>query len=133
MSTISIQSPAIRRVATGASAGGSDRTMHPRTRLRLTARGRRVLAGLAAAPVVATLAVSVLAGGSALASGEEAAAVSFRMVSVMPGDTLWSIAVEVAPHADPRDVIDDIIRLNHLDGATIQAGTDIAIPVQYSR
>lgn len=123
MSTISIQSPAISR-----AAGRPVR----RTRLRLTVRGRRVLAGLAAAPLVAGIAFSVLAGGSALASGQDAASVSFQTVSVAPGDSLWGIAAEVAPGADPRDVIDDIMALNNLSTVTIQAGDEIAIPTKYS-
>jgi LysM repeat protein len=53
-------------------------------------------------------------------------------VTVLPGDTLWSIAAEAAPDADPRDVIDDIMRLNNLSGGAIQAGSEIAIPAQYS-
>lgn len=125
MSTISIQSPAILR----ASAGVSSRA--GRTKLRLTVRGRRVLAAVAAAPLIAGIAFSVLAGGSALASGEQAAPVSFESVTVMPGDTLWSIASEIAPGVDPRDVIDDIMRLNSLGTGAIQAGAVIAIPTQY--
>lgn len=128
MSTISIQSPAILR----ASAGVSARAVR-RTKLRLTTRGRRVLAAVAAAPLVAGIAFSVLAGGSALASGENAAAVSFETVTVLPGDTLWSIAADVAPDVDPRDVIDDIMSLNNLSSGAIQAGSEIAIPTQYSR
>ena len=128
MSTISIQSPAIVRDSAGAGA----RSMR-RTRLRLTVRGRRLLAAAAAAPLAAGIALSVLAGGSALASGEHGAPVSFDYVTVLPGDTLWSIAAEAAPDADPRDVIDDIMRLNNLSGGTIQAYSSIAIPTQYSR
>ncbi|MFC7789331.1 LysM peptidoglycan-binding domain-containing protein [Microbacterium sp. MAHUQ-60] len=127
MSTISIQSPAIGRESTGAG-GRSVR----RTTLRLTVRGRRVLAAAAAAPLAAGIALSVLAGGSALASGEQSAPTSFDYVTVLPGDTLWSIAAEAAPDADPRDVIDDIKRLNNLSGGGIQAGSEIAIPTQYS-
>jgi LysM repeat protein len=51
----------------------------------------------------------------------------------MPGDSLWSIAEEVAPTADPRDVIGDITRLNMLDGGAIQVGDELAIPAEYSR
>ena len=126
MSTMSIQAPAISRVP--AAAGPV-----PRTRLRLTARGRRVLLSLAAAPAVAGIALSVLAGGTALASGEQAASVSFETVTVMPGDTLWSIAAEAAPQTDPREVIDDIQRLNNLRSGMIQVGDEIAIPAEYTR
>ncbi|UNK72001.1 LysM peptidoglycan-binding domain-containing protein [Microbacterium sp. H1-D42] len=102
------------------------------TRLRLTTRGRRVLLAIAALPIVIGIAVSVIAGGSALASGAQAAPVSFETVTVLPGDTLWSIAAEVAPEADPRVVIEDVKRLNNLSSGLIQVGSDIAIPVAYA-
>lgn len=124
MSTTSIQAPETFTVTAAAGRSAS-------TRLRLTARGRRLLAALAAAPVIAGIAVSLLAGGSAVASGESEP-VAFETVTVLPGDTLWSIAAEAAPTSDPRDVIDDIRRLNDLTTGMIQVGTSIAIPTAYS-
>lgn len=117
MSAISIQAPGIRTAS---------------TRLRITQRGRRVLLALAATPLAAGIAFSALGGGSALASGEPTA-VSFETVTVLPGDTLWSIATETAPGVDPRTVIDDIQRLNNLNSAAIQVGAEIAIPTQYAQ
>lgn len=103
------------------------------TRLRLTARGRRVLAVLAALPAAVALSVAVISGGGAIASSTPGApADSFASVTVMPGDTLWSIAEQVAPAADPRDVIDEIMRLNALPGAGLDAGQSIAIPARYT-
>jgi Tfp pilus assembly protein FimV len=105
----------------------------PRTRLRLTVRGRRVLAFLAALPAIAALAFAVLAGGSALASHESGApAGAFHTVTVSAGDSLWSIAGEVAPSADPRDVVDALTRLNALDGVTLTPGQELAIPAEYT-
>jgi len=105
----------------------------PRTRLRLTVRGRRVLALLAALPVIGALAFAVLAGGSALASRESGApAGSFETVTVSAGDSLWSIAEEVAPSADPRDVVDALTRLNALDGVGLVPGQELAIPAEYA-
>ncbi|MFD5216015.1 LysM peptidoglycan-binding domain-containing protein [Microbacterium sp. NPDC058345] len=120
MSTISIQPPMTARTAA------------PATRLRLTARGRRVLLALASAPVAAGIVFSALAGGSALASGEQAAVPSFETVTVMPGDTLWSIAADAAPDADPREVVDAIMRLNSLPSGMIQTGTTLALPAEYA-
>lgn len=104
----------------------------PATRLRLTARGRRVVLAVAAVPLAIGIAFAALSGGSAMASGEQTETASFATVTVMPGDTLWSIAESIAPGADPRDVIGDITRLNLLRGGTLQIGQDLAIPAQYS-
>jgi LysM repeat protein len=49
-------------------------------------------------------------------------------VVVQPGDTLWSIAVAAAPHADPRATEQKIIDRNGLRGAEIQAGQVLALP-----
>ena len=105
-----------------------------RTRLRLTARGRRVLTALAAAPLVVAVAAGVLAGGAAAASrAESAPAGTFQTVTVSAGASLWSIAEEIAPGHDPRDVVDAIVRLNALDRVSVLAGERLSIPAEYSR
>lgn len=107
-------------------------TTVPATRLRITARGRRVLAALVALPVAAGIAFAVLSGGSALASGEATTANTFEKVTVLPGDTLWSIAAEVAPNADPRDAVVEIGRLNGVHDGDLSVGQVLAIPTQYT-
>jgi LysM repeat protein len=104
----------------------------PATRLRLTARGRGVLLALASVPLAVGIAFAAISGGSAVASGEDAAVVSVETVTVMPGETLWSIATEVAPDADPREVIGEISRMNLLRGGELQIGQKLAIPAQYT-
>jgi hypothetical protein len=104
----------------------------PTTRLRLTARGRRVVAFLVALPVIVALALAVIGGGAALASGTASApGHSFAEITVMSGETLWSIAEDIAPEADPRDVVTQISRLNALEGGSVAAGQRIAIPTEY--
>lgn len=111
----------------------SPRPVVPRTRLRLTTRGRRALAFVVALPVSVAVAIAVISGGSALAGREGGAPEgTFSAVVVAPGDSLWSIAERVAPGADPRDVVDAIVRLNALDGAGLQAGQSLAIPTDYA-
>jgi Tfp pilus assembly protein FimV len=103
------------------------------TRLRLTVRGRRALAVLAALPAVIALSLAIVSGGSALASRDTGAAgESFTTVTVSSGETLWSIAESVAPQADPRDVVDSIVRLNALDSVMVQAGQSLSIPAEYA-
>jgi Tfp pilus assembly protein FimV len=103
------------------------------TRIRLTTRGRRVLTFLAALPAIIALSIAVISGGSALASRDDGAPTgSFTTISVGAGESLWSIAEEVAPAHDPRDVVDAIVRLNALDSATVWAGQSLAIPTEYA-
>lgn len=104
-----------------------------RTRLRLTVRGRRVLAFLAALPAAAALAAAIVGGGTALASRDDGApAGTFETVTVQTGDTLWAIAEEVAPSTDPRDVVDAIVQLNALGSVGIVAGQELSIPAEYA-
>ncbi|MBA8816435.1 Tfp pilus assembly protein FimV [Microbacterium halimionae] len=108
-------------------------TRHSSTRLRMTTRGRRVLLIVAAAPIAIALVLTFLSGGAALASRDAgAAAGTFETLTVATGDTLWAIAEEIAPTADPRDVVDALIRFNSLDGAVVAAGQTLAIPAEYS-
>ena len=127
MTAIGISTPALSSAVRSGTVG-------TRTRLRLTARGRRALALLAALPAIVAVGVAVVIGGSsALASRDDGApAGSFETVAVAAGDSLWSIAQEIAPQADPRDVVDAIVRLNALDGVTVSAGQQLAIPAEYA-
>lgn len=123
MSTISITAPAVLPVRSAAR-----RT----TKLRLTVRGRRLMVALAALPLAAGIGIAVIGGGSALASGTAVVDAEFDTVTVMPGDTLWALAEEVAPTADPRVVISEIRSLNALSGGSLQVGQQLAIPAQYA-
>ena len=82
-------------------------------RLRLTTRGRAVLMSLAATPLVVVALVVSLSGGGASAS-LSASSADFHYVTVESGETLWQVAEQLAPSADPRDVIAELVRLNQL-------------------
>jgi Tfp pilus assembly protein FimV len=45
---------------------------------------------------------------------------------VAPGDTLWSIAAQVAPHADVRDTVERLVELNG-DGPIV-VGEELRLP-----
>ncbi len=49
-------------------------------------------------------------------------------ITVLNGDSLWSIAKDYFPENDPRDVIDEICSLNDLSGFTIYAGQTLLLP-----
>lgn len=49
-------------------------------------------------------------------------------VYVAPGDSLWSIASDVAGDRDVRDVIAQIEQLNALTSSEIQVGQELIVP-----
>lgn len=101
-------------------------------RIRLTKRGRVVVSLLVASVVLAVLALlSLWAATGAQASSSEPG-VEFAHVIVQPGDSLWSVATSLAPEADTRDVIYDLVRLNHLDSSDVYVGQELAIPLKYA-
>jgi LysM repeat protein len=95
------------------------------TTLRLTRRGRIVLGAVIAVPV---LAVSLLLATPGALAGDEKLENDFEYITVLSGDTLWGIASLVAPDADPRDVIAEIMTLNQLNTAALTPGQQLAIP-----
>jgi Tfp pilus assembly protein FimV len=94
--------------------------------VRLTRRGRRFAAALALGAAVALGAsiaplVDGVDGGLRLA-GESS-------VVVQPGDTVWSIAAEVAGGGqDVRVVVDAIEELNDLEGSVVVPGQVLELP-----
>jgi hypothetical protein len=94
--------------------------------LRLTRRGRVVVRLLAAAALLLVVGFGVLGDRTALAGQEPAGPVAERVV--LPGETLWAIAGEVAPDADRRDTVAQIIDLNDLPSAEVTAGQRLAVP-----
>jgi hypothetical protein len=97
--------------------------------LRLTRRGRIVVRVLAGAALLLVVAVGALAGRPALA-GPETSATPVADHVVRPGETLWGIAGEVAPSADRRDTVAQIIKLNGLDSAQVTAGQRLSVPAE---
>jgi Tfp pilus assembly protein FimV len=74
--------------------------------------------------VVASL---LVVPGLAKGDGPERPAPRVHYV-VQPGDTLWSIARQVAPGRDPRPVVDALVEANDLHGG-LQAGQELTVPV----
>jgi LysM repeat protein len=91
-----------------------------------------VLALLVALPLAAAAVFGGIGAVGATAT-DTAGTDSFSYVTVQQGESLWQLAQQVAPSADPRDVVADIARLNNLSSGVIQPGQRIAIPAQYAR
>lgn len=103
---------------------------------RATFRRRRLvvlavaLVAVVAFVLLATAAVARFAGGAPSAAGgpspTSAAALAAPTVVVQPGDTLWSIAEDIAPGTDVRVVVDQLVRLN--GSSPIVAGQELVVP-----
>ncbi len=86
---------------------------------------------LAAAPLVVAAIIGSSAGGSAVATSTTGSS-DFTYVTVASGESLWAIAEAIAPTADPREVVADIVDLNQLRSADVAAGEQLAIPLEYT-
>jgi Tfp pilus assembly protein FimV len=51
-----------------------------------------------------------------------------RLVTVAPGDTLWSIATRVAPDTDPRAEVAALQQRNGLTGVDLEPGQVLHVP-----
>jgi hypothetical protein len=103
-----------------------------KSHLRLTKRGRRVFTTLAAVPLVVAAFFYALNGGTATATMDAAPAQSYEYVTIAPGESLWQIASDIAPQADPRDVVYDILQFNGMSSAELFPGQRLAIPTKYT-
>jgi nucleoid-associated protein YgaU len=94
--------------------------------VRLTRRGRRAVAALCVATMIG---IALLITASVV--GEERGGlqpVGDSSVVVRSGDTLWSIAVSMAPEEDPRAVVDALVEVNDLEGVGLVPGQVLQLP-----
>jgi hypothetical protein len=79
--------------------------------------------------VLAWLAIAARAAQAA-EGGSAPGAVYQNLTSVVvhPGQTLWSIASQAEPTADPRIVMQQIIDLNALRGTSVEPGQRLWVP-----
>ncbi|HET9897065.1 MAG TPA: LysM peptidoglycan-binding domain-containing protein [Streptosporangiaceae bacterium] len=119
--------------APGSDAPGSRPAAAQPSPIRLTRRGRIVVGtligiGVAAVAGLIWFAVAGQAQASSQLGPGAPAGNSVLRVVVKPGETLWEIAAQADPAADPRAVISQIEEFNALSGTTIMAGQVLWVP-----
>lgn len=95
--------------------------------IRLTARGRLLLG--ASGLIVA---LSLFSATTALGNSEPSPQKSgYDQITVFPGETLWSIASQIAPEfsSNTGDMVAVIVDINNLDSSQLRAGQELLIPV----
>ena len=89
--------------------------------LRLTRRGVVVLSGFVGLVAAALIGLAWASAPSSASAGSAAGSAP-AIVTVQPGDSLWTIAARVAPQTDPRAEVAHLQQLNHLGGVELQPG-----------
>jgi hypothetical protein len=117
------------------SAEAPDTRLAPhRNTVRLTRRGRLVVTVMLTAVSLSLVVLAWLAiaarGAQAADGGQSPGAVYQNLTSVVvhPGQTLWSIASQAEPTADPRAVMQQLIELNALHGTNVVPGQRLWVP-----
>ncbi len=72
--------------------------------------------------------LALVLGGFLMPVAWGAPAGSIGSVTVRPGETLWSVAVQHYPGMDPRLAVAAIEHANGLSGAVIQPGVHLVLP-----
>jgi hypothetical protein len=103
------------------------------TGVRLTRRGRIVVRTLIMVAILLVLGLAWLVGSArAQAAGSGPSSKAFyrglTAMVVHPGQSLWSIAQQAQPSADPRVVVQQIIDINALPSSTVQTGERLWVP-----
>jgi nucleoid-associated protein YgaU len=92
-------------------------------------RRTRVRRRRLSAVVLAGACVVALSGPVAKALGRsDGPTARSRTHVVAPGDTLWSIARDLEPSRDPRDVVFEIAKANGVDPGSLLPGQELVIP-----
>jgi LysM domain-containing protein len=101
---------------------------HGATPARLTPRGRIVFLAVTVALMFAAL---VIWGPRSAAVPIGTKPEPTRMVALQPGESLWDVAKQVAPHTDPRVTIERILSINALpDAGDLQIGQLLTVPLR---
>ncbi|RGE23816.1 LysM peptidoglycan-binding domain-containing protein [Leucobacter sp. wl10] len=117
---------------TGEGAAVSDASVAGARRLRLTRRGRVVFGGVATVLVAGLLAFLAAIGAPRAIASDSGSSQQFQYVVVQPGSSLWEVATQLDPSADPRDLVAEIVQLNQLDDSGVVAGQPLAVPMRYA-
>ncbi len=96
-------------------------------------RSRRANIRLARFLVVLSL-TTVFGAGFAMQAGAGSKDVptkanSYVVVTLAPGETIWSVAKALNDGGDVRELVDQIIKVNGLSSSDLSAGSKIRVPL----
>ncbi|MGZ4104903.1 MAG: LysM peptidoglycan-binding domain-containing protein [Actinomycetota bacterium] len=80
--------------------------------------------------IAAAMTAGLLFAGAHTVSAGQTHPAPVRIYHVHAGDTLWSIAGTLRPHADRREVVYDLMSFNHLPSPVIAPGQTLRFPLR---
>ncbi len=95
--------------------------------IRLTRRGRRVVAFLALIPIALTF---LLIGTNGVQASDGSTETLTSSIVIKPGESLWDVATAINPNVDPRETIWVIQQLNNMSTSEVLAGQELIIPLE---
>lgn len=99
------------------------------SKIVLTKRGKAVLVMFfSVLALAASLLMQQLNTADAVATDTGS---NYGYVIPEAGETLWSIAKQLAPASDPREVVADLMEFNQLSGVSVKAYEPLAVPQKY--
>jgi hypothetical protein len=78
--------------------------------------------------LIGALSVGLATAAQATRAGSASPGRYVAKVTVLPGQSLWSLAEAHDPDADPRAVIQEIRQLNSMGGDQVRAGEVLWVP-----
>jgi LysM domain len=94
---------------------------------RLTRRGRVVVTGVSAL-LIGALSVGLATAAQATRAGSGSPGRYVAKVTVLPGQSLWSLGEAYDPNADTRVIVQEIQQLNSMSGDQVRAGDVLWVP-----
>jgi LysM repeat protein len=94
---------------------------------RLTSRGRVVVTGVSAL-LIGALSVGLATAAQATRAGSRSPGRYVAKVTVLPGQSLWSLGEAYDPNADTRVIVQEIQQLNSMSGDQVRAGEVLWVP-----
>jgi LysM repeat protein len=68
--------------------------------------------------------------GSSASSNDASSAKSYVVVTVAAGETLWSLASQMADGGDVQSLVAEIASANSLNGVDVEAGQKLRVPIK---
>ena len=80
------------------------------------------------AVVVAIATTSIFGFVNGAAANNNAGSADFEYVTISSGQTLWALAEQLAPNADPQDWMQEVVNINGLTSTDLKPGQRLALP-----